>query len=120
MSRLRAPIDLRIPISRVLSETETSIIFMTPIPQTNNDMAAIPPKNTFNVPVTLVIVERVSAELIIVKFAFAGSVILNLSRRYWFNDVLVPLILSASFTVTAICERYFVPKILFCAVVRGI
>jgi hypothetical protein len=32
IARALAPIDLRVPISRVLSETDTSIIFMSPMP----------------------------------------------------------------------------------------
>lgn len=32
MARALAPRDLRVPISRVLSDTDTSIIFMSPIP----------------------------------------------------------------------------------------
>lgn len=40
-SRLRAPIALRMPISRVRSVTETSIMFMMTIPPTTREMAAI-------------------------------------------------------------------------------
>jgi len=40
--QLCAPIALRIPISRVLSVTDTSIIFITPIHHTSNDIAPIP------------------------------------------------------------------------------
>ena len=36
MSRRVAPMALRTPISRVLSVTETSMMFITPIPPTNN------------------------------------------------------------------------------------
>lgn len=39
-----APIALRIPISRVRSVTETSMIFMIPIPPTRREIAAIPPR----------------------------------------------------------------------------
>ena len=40
MEPVLAPNDLRIPISLVRSVTDTSMIFITPIPPTNNDMAA--------------------------------------------------------------------------------
>ena len=40
MSSLRAPIDLRRPISRVRSVTETSMMFMMPMPATTS---ATPP-----------------------------------------------------------------------------
>ncbi len=41
MSRLRAPIAFRTPISRVRSVTETSMMFMTPIPPTMSPMEEI-------------------------------------------------------------------------------
>ncbi len=42
MSRRRAPSALRRPISRVRSVTETSMMFMIPIPPTRSEIAAIP------------------------------------------------------------------------------
>ena len=77
ISPLSAPMDLLIPISLVLSETVTSMMFMTPIPQTRREMAAIAPKNNFSVPMTLVMVARVSAEFWIWKFASFGSEMAN-------------------------------------------
>ena len=41
MSRLRAPIALRMPISRVRSRTETSMMFMIPMPPTTSEIEAI-------------------------------------------------------------------------------
>ena len=43
MSRRRAPIALRMPISRVRSVTVTSMMFMIPIPPTTSDIPAIAP-----------------------------------------------------------------------------
>ena len=40
MDPVLAPSALRIPISLVLSVTETSIMFITPIPPTSREMAA--------------------------------------------------------------------------------
>ena len=40
---LSAPRDFRMPISRVRSVTDTSIIFMTPTPATSREIPAIPP-----------------------------------------------------------------------------
>ena len=80
MSEFSAPIDLRIPISRVRSDTETSMIFIIPIPQTKSEIPAIPPSNTFRRSVTLVIVESISAEDETEKFAFDESVMLNLLK----------------------------------------
>ncbi len=48
-----APNALRIPISRVRSVTDTSIMFITPIPPTSKEIAAIPPNTLFNIPVKL-------------------------------------------------------------------
>lgn len=53
-----APIAFLKPISLVLSVTETSMIFMTPIPPTINEIAAIPPKAKDKTPVIWEIVER--------------------------------------------------------------
>ena len=42
-SRVLAPRAFLIPISLVLSVTDTSMMFMMPMPPTRRDMAAIPP-----------------------------------------------------------------------------
>ena len=43
MSRSRAPTAIRIPISRVRSVTDTSMMFMIPMPPTSSETEAIPP-----------------------------------------------------------------------------
>ena len=53
MSRRRAPTALRRPISRVRSVTDTSMMFITPMPPTMSEMPAIAPRNTVKTPVTL-------------------------------------------------------------------
>ena len=45
MSRSRAPTAIRIPISRVRSVTDTSMMFMIPMPPTTSDTDAIPPSS---------------------------------------------------------------------------
>lgn len=80
MSALRAQMDLLMPISRVRSETDTSMMFMIQMPQTTSDIDAMPTRNTLSVSVTLVMVASMSAELEIEKFALAESLILNLAR----------------------------------------
>ena len=50
--RRRAPTALRSPISRVRSVTETSMMFMMPIPPTSSEMPAIAPRNSVSTPVT--------------------------------------------------------------------
>jgi hypothetical protein len=52
ISYLVAQIAFLIPISFVLSVTETSIMFITPIPQTISEIAAIQAKSAVSVPVT--------------------------------------------------------------------
>ena len=49
MSRPRAPIALRMPISRVRSRTETSMMFMIPMPPTTSEIEAIPPSRSVSV-----------------------------------------------------------------------
>ncbi|CJH51339.1 Uncharacterised protein [Streptococcus pneumoniae] len=46
-----APSALRIPISRVRSVTDTSMMFITPIPPTSKEIAAIPPNTIFIIPI---------------------------------------------------------------------
>ncbi len=58
MSRLRAPRALRSPISRVRSVTETSMMFMIPIPPTSSEMPAMPPRKMVSTPVIVVAVAR--------------------------------------------------------------
>ena len=60
MSLRRAPIALRIPISRVRSVTDTSMMFITPIPPTSSEIAATSPSNV--VKTLLVELEASSSE----------------------------------------------------------
>ena len=48
-----APSAFRIPISLVRSVTDTSMIFMTPIPPTNKEIAATKDTNVVTIPITL-------------------------------------------------------------------
>ena len=48
MSLRRAPTALRMPISRVRSVTETSMMFITPIPPTSSEIAATSPSRVVN------------------------------------------------------------------------
>ena len=52
-----APSALRNPISRIRSVTDTSMMFMTPIPPTSNEMPATPPRRIVNVRSTEVAAE---------------------------------------------------------------
>ena len=52
MSRERAPMARRTPISRVRSVTETSMMFMMPMPPTTSETAATPARSVVSMPVT--------------------------------------------------------------------
>ena len=58
MSLRRAPIALRIPISRVRSVTLTSMMFITPIPPTSSEIAATSPSRVVK---TLLVALEVSS-----------------------------------------------------------
>ena len=55
-----APRDLRIPISLVRSVTDTSIMFIIPIPPTSREMPAMHTKAIFMVLVMVVISSKIS------------------------------------------------------------
>ncbi len=63
MSLRRAPIALRMPISRVRSVTLTSMMFMTPMPPTSREIAATTPSRTVRVSVDDVAAERIDEAL---------------------------------------------------------
>ena len=52
------------PISRVRSETETSIIFMIPMPPTNREIPAMATSTTIMVSIMVFIMSSISAEVI--------------------------------------------------------
>ena len=60
MSLRRAPTAMRTPISRVRSRTDTSMMFMIPMPPTTSDTAATLPSSAVKVPVTAFIVASIS------------------------------------------------------------
>ena len=60
MSERRAPSARRTPISRVRSVTDTSMMFMIPMPPTSSDTDAIAPSSIVSTPVICVAVEAIS------------------------------------------------------------
>ena len=84
MSRPRAPMALRMPISRVRSRTDTSMMFMIPMPPTTSEMAAMPASSSDSRPEIELKVSRIWAWLEMVKSSVAGSraVALAQQRRY--------------------------------------
>ncbi len=65
MSEAFAPIAIRIPISFVRSVTETSIMFIMPIPPTSNETEAIAPSRSDIVFAEDLIVSCISAKFLI-------------------------------------------------------
>ena len=64
ITRGDAPRAFRMPISLVRSATETSIMFMMPIPPTSREIPAMAARNVLNVPVMdSAIVARDAAEI---------------------------------------------------------
>ena len=80
MSFFFAPTAFLNPISLVLSVTETSMIFMIPMPPTNKLMPATPPRKTVKTPV---IVEAISKNIScdMIEKSSSASLSLCLSRR---------------------------------------
>ncbi len=73
----------RMPISRVRSVTDTSMMFMMPMPPTNREIAAMPVTTAVRVPVTL---PRVSASCLvsrIEKLSVLPGRMLRRSRSSW-------------------------------------
>lgn len=68
-----APIAFRIPISRVRSVTETSIIFIIPIPHTIREIAAIPEINNAICPIAFLICSIIFALVYKLKFTSSGT-----------------------------------------------
>ena len=83
MTRGVAPSALRNPISRMRSVTDTSMMFMTPMPPTMSEMAAIPPSRMVSVWSTDVLAAMSDACEVIVKSASAASVMPCSCRRRW-------------------------------------
>ena len=82
MSRaLRAPIALRMPISRVRSVTVTSMMFMTPMPPTSSEIAATAPSSTVNVRLLALVVCSSEAWLSTRKSLAARALVSSLRRR---------------------------------------
>ena len=83
MTRGVAPRALRRPISRMRSVTETSMMFMTPIPPTIREMAAMPPRRMVSVWSTEVLAAISDCSEVMVKSASVGLVIPCSWSRRW-------------------------------------
>src|SRR5438270_1983886 len=72
ITRGRAPKALRSPISRTRSVTDTSMMFITPIPPTSREMPAMPPSRTVSVLFTELAVVSRDSWVVMVKSALLG------------------------------------------------
>jgi hypothetical protein len=116
MSPALAPTAFRIPISRVRSVTDTSMMFMMPMPPTTSEMPAIAPRRIVSVRLTWFAVLRRSLWVWTVKSAV-------LLWRWTKNCVIsdcVWLSLLLSVTLTMICWTLCVPLALRAKGVRAV
>ena len=92
MSRRFAPMAFRMPISRVRSVTDTSMIFMIPMPPTSRDMPAIMPKKTTRVFVVSSRVSMVLCWLMTVKSSLLGDAVAKTQHSARFLYALVDVL----------------------------
>ena len=107
MSRRRAPTALRRPISRVRSVTDTSMMFITPMPPTTSEMPAIAPRKTVKVVVTLVAVDSMSVCDCTVKSSLSPTPILCKVRSLAVIAAMAVSMLSELIAETSIVETDF-------------
>ena len=81
-----APTAIRKPISLVRSVTETSMMFMMPIPATSNEKAAATTRMTVTVSIVEDMVSIISACERMVKSSTASALSLWLLRRIWVSS----------------------------------
>ena len=105
---LRAPTAIRIPISRVRSVTETSMMFITPIPPTSSDISAMQEISSRMVPVVLSMVCRMLSVLTVKKSSLPC---LTVRKRMMFFSAAV--MLTSSLTLTVIEEMLRSPVMRF-------
>ena len=104
---------MRSPISRVRSVTDTSMMFMTPMPPTTSEMSAMPEMSRAMVPVVLSMVF-----LMLSVFTVKKSVLppwRAVSRAVRFFSAMSGMTLSFTLTITE--EMCRCPVILFMTVV---
>gem|GEM_PF-3703646 len=95
-------------------------MFITQIPHTTSEIAAIAHKNNFIVPVISLMVESASARLATVKFASSAFAILKCLSNIFVISVFTLSMVSVELTDTPILDKYLVPNNLCCAEVIGI
>ena len=113
MSRPRAPMALRMPISRVRSRTETSMMFMIPMPPTRSEIEAIPASSRVSRSLTpLTVVSSWAWSAIVKSSVPPGAMLWRVSSRLVIS-LLTVSIWSAVATLMPIV-RTFVPGTNWC------
>ena len=112
MSSFLAPIAILMPISLVLSLTETSIIFITPMPPTTKAIKA-----TQIVKIVVVRLFAVMASLKLSKLKVKKSLCPLLSSKILIMAFSAKLELTSSLTFTTISLKFLSPVNLFIKVV---
>ena len=107
-----APMAMRSPISRVRSVTDTSMMFMTPMPPTTSEMSAMPEMSRAMVPVVLSMVFLMLSVFTVKKSVLPWRAV---SRAVRFFSAMRGMTLS--FTLTMTEEMCRCPVILFMTVV---
>ena len=119
MSLLRAPIALRIPISRVRSRTETSMMFMIPIPPTTSEIDAMPARSAVRIAVTLPTVLRSCAWFVIEKSSASAAASSWRVRSSAVIAFVTSVIWSGDATLTSIVRTLSEPVKYFSTVAIG-
>ena len=119
MSRPRAPTALRMPISRVRSRTETSMMFMIPMPPTMSEIEAMPPSSSVSVPL---IEDAASSSWVwsnTLKSSSSVAASSWRSRRSAVMSALAAVMSAASAMLTPIVRTESPPTKYFCTSRRG-
>ena len=84
---MRAPVAMRTPISRTRSVTLTSMMFITPMPPTSSEIAAIEPSSTVSVFCVSAAVSRMSAMLRIWKSGLRWRAVNRVAMACWVASI---------------------------------
>ena len=117
MSIPRAPTDIRRPISFVRSVTETSMMFMMPIPATSSEKAAATTRITVMVSIVDDIVSIISCWLRIWKSSSSPSLSLCCLRRISVSSLMASSVISSVMAEQMKLEKYVCAMMRFITVV---
>jgi hypothetical protein len=110
---------MRNPISRVRSVTETSMMFMIPMPPTSSDTPAMPARSAVMVCVVSRRTLAISSIVRTMKSSWSPGWILCRTRSSAVMASATRVVSAADVADTVICPRKVVPLIFFITVVYG-